>query len=45
VVAALKGLPLLANGNTRTLLRAALINGAFGWGTALLLRSFAMRQR
>ena len=27
-----------------TLLRAAVINGAFGWGTALLLRPFGLRK-
>jgi hypothetical protein len=44
VVAALKGQPLFAGGNTRALLRAALINGAFGWGTVLMLRSLGMRR-
>jgi hypothetical protein len=44
VVASLKGQPLFAGGNGQTLLRAALINGAFGWGTALLLRPFALRK-
>lgn len=43
LVAALKGLPLFAGGNTQALLRAALINGAFGWGTALLLRPVEVR--
>jgi hypothetical protein len=44
VVAALKGLPLFAGGNTQALLRAVLINGAFGWGVALMLRLMGMRR-
>lgn len=37
------GLPRLATGDEQALLRAALLNGAFGFGTAFLLRPFAMR--
>jgi len=44
LVAALKGLPLFAGGDKVALLRAALINGAFGWGTAILLRPFGLRK-
>ncbi len=44
VVAGLKGLPLYGGGNVQNLLRAALINGAFGWGTALLLRPAKLRE-
>jgi hypothetical protein len=44
LVVSLKGQPLFAGGNGQTLLRAALINGAFGWGTALLLRPFGLRK-
>lgn len=43
LVASLKGLPLFAGGNTQALLRGVLINGAFGWGTALLLRPVEVR--
>ncbi|MCW8086785.1 hypothetical protein OF850_14205 [Roseococcus sp. MDT2-1-1] len=43
VVAGLKGLPPFAGGNVQTLLRAALVNGAFGWGTALMLRPARLR--
>ena len=38
LVAALKGLPQFAGGNRQVWLRAALFNGAWGWGAALLLR-------
>lgn len=44
VVANLKGLPGYAGGDMRALLRAALVNGAFGWGTALLLRPVEVRK-
>jgi hypothetical protein len=37
VVAALKGLPAFAGGNPQIWARAGLLNGAWGWGTALLL--------
>ena len=40
VVAALKGLPSFAGGNKQIWWRALLLNGAWGWGTALLLRPF-----
>lgn len=43
LVASLKGLPLFANGNQQAWLRAALLNGAWGFGTAFLLRPFAVR--
>jgi hypothetical protein len=38
VVATLKGLPTFAGGNKQVWLRAGLYNGAWGFGTALLLR-------
>lgn len=38
VVAAVKGRPLFAGGNMQVWWRALLINGAWGWGAALLLR-------
>ncbi len=38
LVAWLKGMPLMAGGDTRRWLRAAFLNGTWGWGTALLLR-------
>lgn len=38
VVATLKGQPLFAGYNQRIWWRALLLNGAWGWGTALLLR-------
>lgn len=37
LVPGLRGQPLFAGGNTMALLRSALINGTFGWGTALIL--------
>lgn len=37
VVASLKGLPNFAGGNLQIWARAGLLNGAFGWGAALLL--------
>ncbi len=43
LVASLKGLPLFANGNQQIWLRAGLLNGAWGFGTALLLRPFALK--
>lgn len=39
----LVGLPLLATGNDQAILRAALLNGAFGFGTVFFLRPFAVR--
>ena len=44
VVASLKGFPLFAGGDTRTLLRAVLINGGFGFGVAFLLRPIQVRR-
>jgi len=38
LVASMKGLPPFAGGNQRIWWRAGLLNGAWGWGTALLLR-------
>ena len=38
LVASLKGLPTFAGGNQRIWWRALLLNGAWGWGAALLLR-------
>jgi hypothetical protein len=43
LVASLKGLPLYANGNQQTWLRAGFLNGAWGFGTVLMLRPFAVR--
>ncbi|MFC7539948.1 hypothetical protein ACFQU2_11475 [Siccirubricoccus deserti] len=37
LVATMKGLPLFAGGNKQVWLRAGLYNGAWGFGTALLL--------
>ncbi len=44
VVAQMRGLPMYAGGNTRTLLRAALINAAFGFGTGFLLRPLMLKR-
>jgi hypothetical protein len=38
LVATLKGLPQFAGGNRQLWWRVGLLNGAWGWGTALLLR-------
>ena len=43
LVAQMKGLPMWAGGNRQTLLRAGLLNGAWGWGAAFLLRPLALR--
>jgi hypothetical protein len=40
LVAALKGLPAFAGGNKQVWWRVGLLNGAWGWGTALILRLF-----
>ena len=40
LVANLKGLPPFAGGDKRIWWRALLYNGAWGWGTALVLRPF-----
>jgi hypothetical protein len=40
LVAALKGLPSWAGGNKQVWWRVGLLNGAWGWGTALMLRPF-----
>ena len=40
LVATLKGLPRFAGGNPQIWARAALYNGAWGWGAVLLLRPF-----
>jgi len=37
LIPALKAQPLFAGGNAAALLRSGLINGTFGWGTALIL--------
>jgi hypothetical protein len=37
LVATLKGLPVFAGGDRQVWARAGLLNGAWGWGTALLL--------
>src|SRR5690349_11141046 len=44
LVATLKGLPTFAGGNRQVWWRAGLYNGAWGWGTALMLR-LAPRRR
>lgn len=44
LVAALKGLPLFAGGDRQIWWRAGLYNGAWGWGTALLLRPLSLRR-
>lgn len=43
LVAQAKGLPMFAGGNRQTWLRAGLLNGAWGFGTAFLLRPLALR--
>jgi hypothetical protein len=43
LVATLKGLPTFAGGNRQVWWRAGLLNGVWGWGTALLLRPFRRR--
>ncbi|NKE46130.1 hypothetical protein HB662_15190 [Roseomonas frigidaquae] len=43
VVAQLRGAPMWAGGNTIIWARAALLNGAFGWGAAFLMRPFSLR--
>jgi hypothetical protein len=43
LVASLKGLTSFAGGNQQVWARAALLNGAWGWGTAMLLRPLALR--
>ena len=43
LVASLKGLPLYAGCNPQTWARAGFLNGAWGFGTAFLLRPFAVR--
>ncbi|WP_206934247.1 hypothetical protein [Roseococcus thiosulfatophilus] len=44
LVAQARGVPMYAGGNTQTLLRAGLINAAFGFGTGFLLRPLALRR-
>jgi hypothetical protein len=43
LVAALKGLPLMGGWDPARWWRGMLVNGAFGFGTALLLRPFRIR--
>jgi hypothetical protein len=43
VVAQLRGAPMWAGGNSHVWIRAILLNGAFGWGTAFLMRPFSLR--
>lgn len=43
LVAQLRGVPMWAGGNTIVWAREALVNGAFGWGAAFLMRPFSMR--
>ena len=45
LVAALKGLPPFAGGDRQIWWRAGLYNGAWGWGTALLLRAMPLAWR
>ncbi|HYI82482.1 MAG TPA: hypothetical protein VEX11_04630, partial [Acetobacteraceae bacterium] len=40
LVATLKGLPTFGGGNKQIWWRVGLLNGAWGWGTALMLRPF-----
>jgi len=42
VVASLRGAPMWAGGNTITWARVILLNGAWGWGTAFLMRPFSL---
>ena len=42
-VAGLFGLPTLNSANEQALMRAAILNGAFGFGTVFFLRPFAVR--
>ncbi|MBU8543085.1 MULTISPECIES: hypothetical protein [Roseomonadaceae] len=42
LVAEWRGVPMWAGGNTIVWARAALLNGAFGWGTAFLMRPFSI---
>lgn len=44
LVAQMRGVPMYAGGNTQTLLRAGLINAAYGFGTGFLLRPLALRR-
>ena len=43
LVASFMGNPLFADGDLQHWLRPGLLNGAWGWGTVLLLRPFAVR--
>ncbi|MGK7865832.1 hypothetical protein [Falsiroseomonas sp. E2-1-a20] len=43
VVAQLRGAPMWAGGNSFVWIRAVLLNGAFGWGAAFLMRPFSVR--
>lgn len=45
LVASLRGAPLWAGGNTVTWARVILLNGAWGWGTAFLMRPFSLGRR
>jgi hypothetical protein len=40
LVAGMRGAPMWAGGNTTTWMRVMLINGAWGWGAAFLMRPF-----
>ncbi|WP_160119865.1 hypothetical protein [Rhodovarius lipocyclicus] len=42
-IATLKGLPHFAGGNQQIILRAVLLNGVLGWGTAVWLRPMSLR--
>jgi hypothetical protein len=44
LVAQMRGVPLFAAGDTKSLLRAALVNAAFGFGTGLLLRPLGLQE-
>ena len=43
IVAQMKGLAMWGGGNSIALWRGVLVNGAWGWGTAMLLRPFSLR--
>lgn len=43
VVAQMRGVPMWAGGNSIVWIRAILLNGAFGWGAAFLMRPFSLR--
>jgi hypothetical protein len=44
LVAQINGLPMWAGGDAQRLTRALLLNGAFGFGAALLMRPFGVQK-